>query len=143
MLHPLVLLIPIVTYFHPSATNGNVPSLNTHDVHIIEEDAGEEQNGGTVNLNISWDCAKHSLPKKTTDVAGQSLYIPPKYVCIPKSEYTKLQNLQKKADSFDAILGALKKKRFVGDTFSKRQLGSVMSIFASPIVLPSQVGQKD
>jgi hypothetical protein len=128
---------PSVSHFD---SNSNQPtSTDTHDVHIIEEEAGEKQKGDTVNLNIAWDCAKHPLPKKTTDVAGQSFYIPPKYVCIPKSEYTKLQKLQKKADRFDAILDALKKKKFVGDTLSKRQLGSVMAIFASLTLVPCEV----
>ena len=96
----------------PSKTNGYAPSLNTHDVHNTEREAGDKQKEGTVNLNIVWDCAKHPLPKKTIDVAGQSLYIPPKYVCIPKSQHTKLQKYEKKAERFDAILDALKKNFF-------------------------------
>ena len=125
--------------FSPSETNGYAPSLNTRDVHIIEGEAVDKQNKGTVNLNIVWDCAKHPLPKKTIDVAGQSLYIPPKYVCIPKSQHTKLQKYEKKAERFDAILDALKKKKFTGDTLSKRQLGSVMAIFASLTLVPCEV----
>jgi hypothetical protein len=125
-----------------SDTNGYVASLNAHDINIIEEEAGEKQNG-TVNLNVAWDCAKHPPPKKTTEVAGQSLYIPPKFVCAPTREHNKMKKFKEKADRLDAltqdIKKAMTKKKFVGGKLSKRNLGSVMAIFASLTVGPCEV----